>query len=210
MDWDKLGFSLVRTDYMFATRSCRDGNFEQGYLSRYGNIELNPAAGILNYGQAKLQISSTVTQIHYINGIKLLFWWILQGLIEGMKAYRGEDGRILLFRPELNAMRMKIGAERMCMHSPSVHQFIEGVKQTVLANRRWVQHCRCLLLLENDLWFTFLKWSGFFFIRFLLRAKDRCISDRCCLEPEQAWVWLQHQSTRFLCLALLFKTTSRS
>ncbi|CAN6877958.1 unnamed protein product, partial [Brassica oleracea] len=61
-----------------------------------------------------------------------------KGLIEGMKAYRGEDGRVLLFRPELNAVRMKKGAERMCMHSPSVQQFIEGVKQTVLANRRWV------------------------------------------------------------------------
>jgi branched-chain amino acid aminotransferase len=81
----------------------------------------------------------------------------LQGLIEGMKAYRGEDGRVLLFRPELNAMRMKIGAERMCMHSPSVHQFIEGVKQTVLANRRWVEpHFRCLFLLENDLRFRSL------------------------------------------------------
>ena len=75
--------------------------------------------------------------IHIINDF---FWWILQGLIEGMKAYRGENGRVLLFRPELNAMRMKKGAERMCMHSPSVQQFIEGVKQTVLANRRWVKH----------------------------------------------------------------------
>ncbi|KAL0651138.1 hypothetical protein Bca4012_093829 [Brassica carinata] len=62
----------------------------------------------------------------------------LAGLIEGMKAYRGEDGRVLMFRPELNAMRMKNGAERMCMHSPSVQQFMEGVKQTVLANKRWV------------------------------------------------------------------------
>ncbi|CAN7098047.1 unnamed protein product [Brassica rapa subsp. narinosa] len=117
VDWDNLGFSLVRTDYMFATRSSGEGNFEQGCLSRYGNIELNPAAGILNYGQAKAS---------------------KHGLIEGMKAYRGENGRVLLFRPELNAMRMKKGAERMCMHSPSVQQFIEGVKQTVLANRRWV------------------------------------------------------------------------
>jgi branched-chain amino acid aminotransferase len=158
VDWDNLGFSLVRTDFMFATKSCRDGNFEQGYLSRYGNIELNPAAGILNYGQAKLQILSKITQIYDLScDKKLLFWSTLQGLIEGMKAYRGEDGRVLLFRPELNAMRMKIGAERMCMHSPSVHQFIEGVKQTVLANRRWVEpHFRCLFLLENDLRFRSL------------------------------------------------------
>ncbi|KAH0921163.1 hypothetical protein HID58_021181, partial [Brassica napus] len=100
VDWDNLGFSLVRTDYMFATRSSGEGNFEQGCLSLYGNIELNPAAGILNYGQAKA-------------------------------SKHRENGRVLLFRPELNAMRMKKGAERMCMHSPSVQQFIEGVKQTV-------------------------------------------------------------------------------
>ncbi|CAG7900015.1 unnamed protein product [Brassica rapa] len=133
VDWDNLGFSLVPTDYMFATKSCREGNFEQGCLSRYGNMELNPAAGILNYGQAKLQIFIQKTHTKY-SYYKRFFL----GLIEGMKAYRGEDGRVLMFRPELNAMRMKNGAERMCMHSPSVQQFMEGVKQTVLANKRWV------------------------------------------------------------------------
>ncbi|KAH9690066.1 Branched-chain-amino-acid aminotransferase 2 [Citrus sinensis] len=51
---------------------------------------------------------------------------------------RTEDGRILLFRPDLNASRMKIGAERMCMPSPSVDQFVDAVKQIALANKRWV------------------------------------------------------------------------
>lgn len=35
-------------------------------------------------------------------------------------------------------MRMKMGAERMCMPSPTVEQFVEAVKTTVLANKRWV------------------------------------------------------------------------
>lgn len=61
-----------------------------------------------------------------------------QGLFEGLKAYRKQDGNILLFRPEENAMRMQVGAERMCMPSPSVQQFVEAVKATVLANKRWV------------------------------------------------------------------------
>ncbi|KAG2256737.1 hypothetical protein Bca52824_076031 [Brassica carinata] len=65
VDWDNLGFSLVPTDYMFATKSCREGNFEQGCLGRYGNMELNPAAGILNYGQAKLQIFIQNTHTKY-------------------------------------------------------------------------------------------------------------------------------------------------
>jgi branched-subunit amino acid aminotransferase/4-amino-4-deoxychorismate lyase len=72
--------------------------------------------------------------------------WILtddharaQGLFEGMKAYRRQDrAGYTLFRPEENARRMQRGAERMCMPAPSVDQFVHAVKQTVLANRRWV------------------------------------------------------------------------
>lgn len=66
----------------------------------------------------------------------------MQGLLEGTKAYRKEDGRVLLFRPDQNAIRMKIGAERMCMPSPSIDQFVDAVKQTVLANKRWVIYIR--------------------------------------------------------------------
>lgn len=61
-----------------------------------------------------------------------------QGLFEGMKAYRKEDGQLILFRPDQNATRLQTGAERMCMPSPSIDQFIDAVKQTVLANKRWV------------------------------------------------------------------------
>lgn len=63
---------------------------------------------------------------------------INQGLFEGLKAYRKEDEGILLFRPEENALRMKMGADRMCMPSPTIEQFMDAVKKTVLANKRWV------------------------------------------------------------------------
>ncbi|XP_004511802.1 branched-chain amino acid aminotransferase 2, chloroplastic [Cicer arietinum] len=111
IDWDNLGFGLQPTDYMYIMKCTRDGSFSKGELKRFGNIELNPSAGVLNYGQ---------------------------GLFEGLKAYRKEDGNILLFRPEENALRMKMGAERMCMPSPSVEQFVEAVKDTVLANKHWI------------------------------------------------------------------------
>ncbi|XP_055960236.1 branched-chain-amino-acid aminotransferase 2, chloroplastic-like isoform X2 [Mercurialis annua] len=110
-DWDNLGFGLVQTDYMYSMKCSKDEQFEQGQLTRYGNIELSPSAGVLNYGQ---------------------------GLFEGTKAYRKEDGNILLFRPDQNAIRMKIGAERMCMPCPSIDQFVDAVKQTALANKRWI------------------------------------------------------------------------
>ncbi|XP_038701950.1 branched-chain amino acid aminotransferase 2, chloroplastic-like isoform X2 [Tripterygium wilfordii] len=87
------------------------GNFSKGELQRFGNIELSPSAGVLNYGQ---------------------------GLFEGLKAYMKEGGNILLFRPEENALRIRMGAERMCMPAPTVEQFVEAVKATVMANKRWV------------------------------------------------------------------------
>ncbi|XP_041011678.1 branched-chain-amino-acid aminotransferase 6-like isoform X3 [Juglans microcarpa x Juglans regia] len=110
-NWDELGFGIVPTDYMYVMKSSEGESFTKGNVTPFGNIEMNPYAGILNYGQ---------------------------GLIEGLKAYRKEDGRVLLFRPEQNAQRLKIGAERMCMSSPSVEQFVEAVKQTVRANKHWV------------------------------------------------------------------------
>ncbi|KAK8552067.1 hypothetical protein V6N13_120497 [Hibiscus sabdariffa] len=111
VDWDKLGFGLTPTDYMYVMRCSKDEDFKQGRLNRYANIEISPSAGVLNYGQ---------------------------GVYEGTKANRTEDGRILLFRPEQNATRMRHGAERMLMPSPSVQQFVDAVKETVFANKRWI------------------------------------------------------------------------
>ncbi|KAF2323925.1 hypothetical protein GH714_004044 [Hevea brasiliensis] len=111
MDWDNLGFGIMPADYMYTTKCSKDGSFEQGRLSRYGNVELSPSAGVLNYGQ---------------------------GLYEGTKAYRKEDGRLLLFRPDQNAIRMRMGADRLCMPCPSIDQFVDAVKGVALVNKRWV------------------------------------------------------------------------
>ncbi|XP_057516967.1 branched-chain-amino-acid aminotransferase 2, chloroplastic-like [Amaranthus tricolor] len=112
IDWDGLGFRLTPTDYMYFMKcSQEDGFISQGQLNPYGNLQLSPCSGVLNYGQ---------------------------GIFEGMKAFRREDGRLFLFRPDQNAQRMRVGAERMCMPCPSASQFIDAVKQTVIANKRWI------------------------------------------------------------------------
>ncbi|XP_059455423.1 branched-chain amino acid aminotransferase 1, mitochondrial-like isoform X1 [Corylus avellana] len=111
LEWDNLGFGMVPTDYMYIMKCSKGESFEHGQLCHFGNIELSPAAGVLNYGQ---------------------------GAYEGTKAYKKEDGRLLLFRPDQNAIRLKNSAERMCMPSPSIDQFVDALKQTVLANKRWV------------------------------------------------------------------------
>ena len=53
LDWDNLGFSIVPTDYMYVMKSSHGGDFSNGELQRFGNIELSPSAGVLNYGQVR-------------------------------------------------------------------------------------------------------------------------------------------------------------
>ncbi|CAN7029265.1 unnamed protein product, partial [Brassica rapa subsp. trilocularis] len=111
VNWEELGFSLIPTDYMYMSKCKQGESFSEGEIVPYGDIPISPCAGILNYGQ---------------------------GLFEGLKAYRTEDGRITLFRPDQNAFRMQTGADRLCMTSPSSDQFVQAVKKTVLANKKWV------------------------------------------------------------------------
>ncbi|XP_020517291.1 branched-chain amino acid aminotransferase 2, chloroplastic isoform X5 [Amborella trichopoda] len=111
MDWDNLVYGITPTDYMYVMKCAKGGQFTSGELQPYGEIGLSPSAGVLNYGQ---------------------------GLFEGLKAYRKKDCDVVLFRPEENGLRMQRGAERMCMPSPSVEQFVDAVQETVWANRRWV------------------------------------------------------------------------
>lgn len=51
LDWDNLGFGMVPTDYMYIMKCSKGESFEHGQLCHFGNIELSPAAGVLNYGQ---------------------------------------------------------------------------------------------------------------------------------------------------------------
>ena len=74
-------------------------------------LNLSPAACVLNYGQ---------------------------GLFEGMKARRTPDGKITLFRPEMNARRAAEGARRLVMPEVSESMFIKAVKKVAEENKRWV------------------------------------------------------------------------
>ncbi|PON55143.1 Aminotransferase class IV [Parasponia andersonii] len=98
LDWDVLGFGVVSTDDTYIMKCSIEETFLLGKLVPYGNIELNPS----------------------VDCRSLELW-------TGLKAYRRRDGRTQLFRPEQNALRMKMGAERLCMPSPSVEQFIDAV-----------------------------------------------------------------------------------
>lgn len=108
---DSYGFGRFFSDHMFIAEYNTDQGWHGLRIAPYQNLSLDPGASVLHYGQA---------------------------LFEGMKAFRGVDGKIRLFRPEMNWKRMTEGAARLCMRIPDLDVFIEGLTQLVRADLKWV------------------------------------------------------------------------
>ncbi len=87
-DENALGFGQYLTDHMFLMKYNAEQGWHDASVCKYQNFSLDPAAMVLHYGQA---------------------------IFEGLKAYRGNDDQIYLFRPTANLERMNISATRMCM-----------------------------------------------------------------------------------------------
>jgi len=87
-DQTRLGFGNYYTDHMFLMNYDEGKGWHDPRIVPYGPIELDPAAMCLHYGQE---------------------------VFEGLKAYRTEDGRILLFRPDRNMARLNSSNERLCI-----------------------------------------------------------------------------------------------
>ena len=110
IDWSSIGFGYVPTDYRYVA-NYKDGAWDAGCLSDDPNITMNECACVLQYSQS---------------------------CFEGLKAYTTEDGRIVCFRPDLNAQRMEQSAQRLKMPPFPAERFVEAVIQTVKANAAWV------------------------------------------------------------------------
>lgn len=110
IDWGNLGFGYVQTDQRFVA-NYKNGVWEEGVLTTDANVTINECAGVLQYAQT---------------------------CFEGMKAYTTEDGRIVTFRPDLNAARMKDSCERLQMPVFPEDQFVDAVCQVVKANAAYV------------------------------------------------------------------------
>ena len=110
IDWANLGFGYVNTDYRFVS-NFKNGAWEEGALTEDPMVTISECAGVLQYAQT---------------------------VFEGMKAYTTEDGRIVTFRPDLNAERMEASAKRLEMPVFPKERFIDAVIQTVKANAAYV------------------------------------------------------------------------
>lgn len=110
IDWSNLGFGYIETDKRYVA-NYKDGKWDDGELISDANIVLNECAGVLQYAQT---------------------------VFEGLKAYTTEDGRIVTFRPDLNAQRMEDSAKRLEMPVFPKERFVDAVTKTVKANAAWV------------------------------------------------------------------------
>ena len=110
IDWGSLGFGYMPTDYRFVA-NFKDGKWDDGVLTEDATITMTECAGVLQYAQT---------------------------CFEGLKAYTTADGKIVCFRPDLNASRMKDSCERLEMPVFPEDKFIEAVKAVVKANAAWV------------------------------------------------------------------------
>ena len=110
IDWSSLGFGYVKTDKRFVS-NYSGGAWDDGVLTDDATITMSECACVLQYAQT---------------------------CFEGMKAYTAEDGRIVCFRPDLNAARMAESCKRLKMPVYPEDKFVDAVIQTVRANAAWV------------------------------------------------------------------------
>jgi branched-chain amino acid aminotransferase len=110
IDWNHLPFGRLFSDHMLVM-DYGNGAWQEPAIVPYGPISMQPCNVTLHYGQS---------------------------IFEGMKAVRGKDGRITLFRPELNARRFNESAMRLCMPQIDAAYFIELVKALVQLEKDWI------------------------------------------------------------------------
>lgn len=110
INWKELGFNYLKTNCMYVSY-WKDGVWDDGELVEDHKLSIDASATSLHYGQQSF---------------------------EGMKAYRAKDGRILLFRPEMNARRMNRTAKRLMMPEIPEEKYIDAVKQVVKANEEFI------------------------------------------------------------------------
>ena len=110
IDWANLGFGYMKTDYRFVA-NYKDGKWDEGAITTDENILMNECACVLQYAQT---------------------------CFEGMKAYRTADGKVVCFRPDLNAKRMADTCKRLEMPVFPEDKFVEAVVEVVKKNIEYV------------------------------------------------------------------------
>ena len=107
----KLGFGKLFTDHMFVMNYQTGKGWHDPRVVPFENLSLSPAAMCLHYGQT---------------------------VFEGMKAYYGKDGDILLFRPDENFKRLNVSNHRLAIPPVDEELCIRAVKTLVEVDQDWI------------------------------------------------------------------------
>jgi len=110
IDWANIGFGYMKTDNRYVS-NYKNGAWDNGVITTDDKVVLSECAGVLQYSQS---------------------------CFEGLKAYETKEGKIVTFRPDLNAKRMCDSAKRLEMPVFSEERFMDAVDQVVAANADWI------------------------------------------------------------------------
>ncbi|XP_067408199.1 branched-chain-amino-acid aminotransferase, mitochondrial [Emydura macquarii macquarii] len=110
---EKLAFGKHFTDHMLTVEWGREQGWGRPHIKPFQNLSLHPASSALHYSVQ---------------------------LFEGMKAFRGGDQRIRLFRPLLNMERMSRTAARACLPPFDQRELLECIRQLIALDQAWVPH----------------------------------------------------------------------
>lgn len=110
-DMNNLGFGNYYTDHMFVMDYDDKNSWHDARIVPYGPFLMDPACMVLHYGQTTF---------------------------EGLKAYKGKDGKIRLFRPEKNMARLNRSNERVCMPRFDGDFVVEAIKKLVKIDEDWI------------------------------------------------------------------------
>ncbi len=111
VDFNNLEFGNEFTDYMFECDYI-DGSWKNPSVKPFGPLTISPAAKVFHYGQA---------------------------VFEGMKAYKDDLGKIWMFRPEDNFIRINKSAKRLAIPAFPRELFFEGLETMLLLDKDWIK-----------------------------------------------------------------------
>ena len=106
-----LGFGKIFTDHMFVMNYTEGKGWHDARIVPYQNLSLAPSAMVFHYGQE---------------------------MFEGLKAYKGEDGSVYLFRPDMNAKRANNPNKRLVIPELPEEDFVDAIKAVVDVDRDWI------------------------------------------------------------------------
>jgi len=110
---EDLGFGKHFTDHMLRIKWTQSKGWEAPVICKLQNMEIHPAAKVLHYAQE---------------------------LFEGMKAYRGVDNEIRMFRPMHNMTRMLVSARRSCLPTFEPLELVHCIRKLIQIEQEWVPH----------------------------------------------------------------------